>query len=158
MKVIDNFLGKDLIQHLEKMFLFNQPHFYGHYSKESTLDKSNLFYNSNINLNDFLIQFIYSKVEKTFNINRIIRAYINIQYNGMDGDWHVDEGHNTILLMVTKSLKKGSGEFQIKENNKINKIQFVQDRIILFNASSEHKGMSPIEINTPRITFAFKTI
>ena len=76
----------------------------------------------------------------------------------MDGDWHTDDGKNTILLMVTKTLKNGSGDFQIKIDNKINKVSFVQNRLIFFDASFQHRGLAPKELNTPRITFAFKTI
>jgi hypothetical protein len=77
----------------------------------------------------------------------------------MDGHWHQDDGKNTILLMITKTLKKNSGQFQIKDkNNIITKINFVQNKIIYFDASLLHRGLAPEEINTPRITLAFKTI
>jgi hypothetical protein len=154
MKIIDNFLEKELIEYLKNVFMFKTPHLYGHKSHE----KSNFFYNSDINMDDTLIKFIILKLQKEFKFNEVLRSYINVQFYGMEGDWHTDDGKNTILLMVTKTLKNGSGDFQIKMDNKINKVGFVQNRLIFFDASFQHRGLAPKELNTPRITFAFKTI
>jgi len=62
------------------------------------------------------------------------------------------------LLMISPTLEKNSGSFEIKENNKeIKIINFLQNRLITFPAKWEHKGCAPIEKRTPRITLAFKT-
>ena len=153
-KIIDNFLEKDLIIYLEDVFMFKTPHFYGHKSHE----KSNFFYVSDINMNDTLIKFIILKLQKEFKFNEVLRSYINIQFYGMDGEWHQDDGSNTILIMITKTLKKGSGQFELKDSKKINKIDFIQNRLIHFDATKFHRGLAPEETNTPRITLAFKTI
>ena len=154
-KIIDNFLEKDLIEYLEKIFVSETPHYYC----QSSTEKSYLFYKSNLNIQDYLIRFLIVKLQKNFSFHQILRAYLNIQFNKMDGHWHQDDGKNTILLMITKTLKKGSGQLQIKdENNVIKKIDFIQNRIIFFDASKLHRGLSPNEINSPRITLAFKTI
>jgi hypothetical protein len=153
-KIIDNFLEKDLINYLEKLFIYNTPHYYGHSSNE----KGNQFYTSGLNINDTMINFLIIKLKKQFQFNQILTSYLNIQYNGMNGDWHHDDGSNTILIMITKTLKKGSGQFELKDNNKINKIDFIQNRFICFDATKKHRGLAPKEINTPRITLVFKTI
>jgi hypothetical protein len=153
-KIIDNFLEKDLIEYLEKLFIYNTPHYYGHASNE----KSNKFYCSNLNTEDTLIKYLIIKLKKNFKFNQVIHSYINIQYNEMNGDWHSDVGSHTIILMITKTLKKDSGQFEIKDNEKINKIDFIQNRLIYFDATKQHRGMDPKEINTPRITLVFKTI
>jgi cupin superfamily acireductone dioxygenase involved in methionine salvage len=76
----------------------------------------------------------------------------------MNGDFHTDDGDTTVLLMITPTLINNSGCFQIKENNeKINTINFVKNKLIIFPAKWEHKGCAPIEKNIPRITLAFKT-
>jgi hypothetical protein len=154
MKIIDNFLEKDLINYLEKLFIYSTPHYYGHVSNE----KNNEFYNSNLNINDTMINFLIIKLKKQFNFNQVLRSYINIQHNGMNGNWHRDDGSNTILIMITKTLKKGSGQFELKDKDKINKIDFIKNRLICFDANKFHRGLAPKEINTPRITLAFKTI
>ena len=105
MIIIDNFLDKDLIKFFNKICVHQIPHFYGHNSHE----KSNPFYKSNINLDDTLIRFICEKLKKQLNFKSILRAYINVQFKDMDGDWHDDDGTNTILLMVTKHCLKTQG-------------------------------------------------
>jgi len=154
LKIIDNFLEKDLIKFLDKTFVHHTPHFYGHKSHE----KSTPFYNSNINLDDTLITFICEKLKKQFKFKSILRAYINVQFKDMNGDWHRDDGANTILLMITKSLPKNSGCFEVKKENKVIKVDFVQNRLIFFDASLKHRGLAPKESNTPRVTFALKTL
>ena len=163
MKLIDNFLDKDLIMFLEQIFVFRTPHIYGHYSAEEgdpflkPGEKQNNFYMQGLSLDDALIKFLILKLKNKFIFKKILRCYINVQFKGMDGHWHIDDGNQTIMIMVTKTLKKGSGEFQIQEKGKIKKIDFVQNRAICFEANLGHRGMSPKELNTPRITLVFKT-
>ena len=84
--------------------------------------------------------------------------YINIQHCFMDGGFHNDQGDNTVLLMISPTLKNKSGCFEIKENNKkLKSIDFTQNKLIIFPASWLHKGSAPIEKNIPRITLVFKT-
>jgi hypothetical protein len=76
----------------------------------------------------------------------------------MDGGFHNDQGDNTVLLMISPTLKNKSGCFEIKENNKkLKSIDFTQNKLIIFPASWLHKGSAPIEKNIPRITLVFKT-
>ena len=155
MIIIDNFLEKDLIEHLEEIFVHNTPHFY---NQKSNHENSSRFYISLININDALINFIIKKLKNKLNFKEILRSYINIQFNGMDGNWHQDDGTKTILLMITNTLSKDSGQFQIKIDNKIESVDFVQNRLICFDSTYFHRGLAPKEINIPRITLAFKTI
>jgi hypothetical protein len=120
--------------------------------------KQIFFYGSELNLNDNLTQFLQNKIKKQINFNQVIRAFLNIQFKGMNGIFHQDQGNNTILLMITKTLKKESGMFEIKEKNTIKKIDFVQNRLLTFDAKSLHRGLAPQEKNIPRITMAFQTI
>jgi len=155
MKITDNFLEKNLMEHLEKVLVHDTPHFY---NQKSNHENSSRFYISLINTNDTLISFVIKKLKDRVNFKEILRSYINIQFNGMDGNWHQDDGTKTILLMITNTLSKDSGKFQIKINNKIESIDFVQNRLICFDSTYFHRGLSPKEINVPRITLAFKTI
>ena len=153
-EITDNFLEKDLIKYLSNHFTLC-PQQYGHSSKGN----GNLWYSTNLDLHNPLYNFLCMKVGKLFLHNiKILRMYINVQYCFMDGDFHTDEGDNTVMLMITPTLKKNSGEFEIKENNKkVKKISFVQNRLIKFPSSWNHKGCAPIEKNTPRITLVWKT-
>lgn len=149
-KIIDNALDKDLINYLNNIFIYKIPHFYGHSSNENSLK----FYTSDLNKEDIFINYIVNALNIK---NNILRSYINVQFNGMEGDWHIDDGTETILLMISKTLMKNSGEFKLKKENNIINIDFIQNRLIIFNSKILHKGCAPIEINTPRVTLIFKT-
>jgi len=157
-KILDNFLENDLSKYLEKHFL-EVPHYFGHSSLGSGIGAP--FYKSDLNLYDPLIQFLCFKVQKQINYKiGFLRVYINVHYVGMPGEFHKDDGDTTILLMTSKTLQLNSGQFQIQINNDINNIQsidFVQNRLIIFPAEWNHRGLDPKEYSTPRITLAFKT-
>jgi hypothetical protein len=158
LKIVDDFLEKDLIEYLETYFT-TIPHYYGHSS--NGLDNGTSFYMSHLDISNPLINFLCLKVQKQIESKLgFLRVYINIHYSNMPGDFHEDDGDLTILLMVSKTLQKESGQFQIKLNNnedKIYPVDFIQNRLIIFPANWKHRGLAPIEHNTPRITLAFKT-
>jgi hypothetical protein len=157
-KIIDNFLEKDLSIYLEQYFL-EIPHNFGWTSKG--LGEGIPFYQANLNPYDPLIKFLCLKVQQQVDHKiGFIRVYINIHYSNMPGDFHEDDGDTTFVLMTSKTLQKGSGQFQIQINNNvenIQKIDFIQNRLIIFPALWKHRGLDPIEHATPRVTLAFKT-
>ena len=148
-KIIDNWLDKDLVKYLNHYFLYDFPHYYGHKSHDENKD---CFYVSMLNPTDALNNFLFYKLKKTLNKNlNLERMYINIQHPNMNGSFHSDEGDITCLYMATKTLNN-NGQFQIKGEGKID---FVQNRLIAFDAKKLHRGLSPT--NDVRITLAFKT-
>ena len=150
-EVKDNFLEKNLINFLYEYFL-SLPHFFGHSSKKNSLK----FYSHEFNIDNPLINFLSKIIEKDLKISRV---YINIQHNYMDGDFHTDDGNITYLIMISKTLDKNSGSFQfIDKENKIQSIDFIQNRMIKFSSFIKHRGLAPTEKNIPRITLAFKTL
>jgi hypothetical protein len=156
-KVLDNFLEYDLSNFLKNYFL-EIPHSFGH---SSLGDGHSPFYMTQLNPYEPLIKFLCLKVQNQINYEvQFLRVYINIHYSNMPGNFHQDDGDTTILLMTSKTLQKGSGQFQIKINNDENKIEsidFIQNRLIIFPAIWNHRGLAPIEHGTPRVTLAFKT-
>jgi len=150
-KITDNFLEKDFIIFLNEYFL-SMPHYYGH----SSNNNDNYFYMTNVNFNEPVINFLCKKIFKK-NI-KILRSYINVQHMGMNGEFHEDDRDNTYLIMISKTLSEKSGEFQIiDKNNEIKSFSFIQNRLISFPAKLKHRGLAPLEKNTPRITLVFKT-
>ena len=86
---------------------------------------------------------------------QFIRAYANVQFKGMDGSLHLDDGDFTILYMVTPTLD-GSGYFEYKDGDSVKQIDFVQNRLVWFPGSEiMHRGMSP-NTKSPRVTLSFK--
>jgi hypothetical protein len=157
-KVIDNFLESDLSQYLEQYFL-EIPHTFGWSS--TGLNNGSPFYQANLNPYDPLIKFLCLKIQKQVDYRLgFLRVYINIHYSNMPGGFHQDDGDTTFVLMTSKTLLIGSGQFQIQKSNDINNIEsidFVQNRLIMFPALWKHRGLDPKEHSTPRVTLAFKT-
>ena len=150
-KVIDNFIDPDLIEILQERFLYETPHEYGHSSHPG---KGIKFYNAEFDANDSLIKYVHYKIVKSINtLCTIERAYINIQFKGMEGDFHIDDGDLTALLMITDPPLQG-GEFEYYENNVIKQIPYKQNRLIIFSGI-KHRGTCPKD-NSPRITLAYK--
>lgn len=157
-KVIDSFLESDLSGYLEHYFL-GIPHTFGWSS--TGLNNGSPFYQANLNPYDPLIEFLCLKIQKQVDYKLgFLRVYINIHYSNMPGGFHQDDGDTTFVLMTSKTLLIGSGQFQIQIDNNINNIEsidFVQNRLIMFPALWKHRGLDPKEHATPRITLAFKT-
>jgi hypothetical protein len=164
LKIIDNFLNEDVINVLEKHFL-QIPHYFGHSSiipkKGEDETKHDRFYMTELNFNNPLVDIVGTKIRSTVDFPlKYLRVYINVQHTNMNGEFHSDDGQVTFLLMSSRTLNPGSGTFEIKLNNndnEIHSVNFVKNRLIMFDASWQHRGLAPLEIGIPRITLAFKT-
>jgi hypothetical protein len=150
-KIIDNFFDRNFADYLNHFLTFKTPHFFGHVSLEGSIP----FYSYEFNMDHPLLQFFIYKINTNYLHNKYmpLRLYINVQYIGMNGTMHTDDGDMTCLYMASETLTEGSGEFEIEGQNKH---AFVNNRLILFNAKKLHMGHAPIE-DKPRITLVLKT-
>jgi len=153
MKIIDNFLELDFFNHIQDLLIYEANY---KYSQTSVDENGNTFFIASLNVKDPTLNFIAKKILPHTDFKEFEGCYTNMQFNGMDGDWHVDPGTKTALVMISPTLSKGSGQFEIK-TDKINKIDFVANRLVIFDAKKKHRGRAPKEINTPRVTLAFKS-
>jgi hypothetical protein len=71
--------------------------------------------------------------------------------DGQDGDWHFDDGDYTILLMVSETLK--DGKLEINQH----KVDFIQNRCVIFDTKQEHRALASKYATLPRCTVAIKT-
>jgi hypothetical protein len=151
LNVVDNFISKDLLECMNYSFN-NSPH-YIHMSVNDFT--GSCFYNIPLELNNPFVWFYFNKLNDLFLKNNYqpLRAYVNIQHKYMDGEFHTDDGDLTCLLMLSKTLQKEEGVFEIENGEKID---FVQNRLILFDAKNYHRGIGP-RTNVTRMTFALKT-
>lgn len=154
MRIVKNWLDKDLA-HRVRNYLLDQPYTYNSTSHFKNTGRSFLVSEFNLNTNKE-IESLFPHLIKHFDHDiEIIRAYANLQFIKMDGDWHTDDGETTCLWMATQTLPQGSGPLQLK--NKREDIKFDFNKLIMFDAKRPHRGLAPKEFNTPRITLAFKT-
>ena len=159
MNIIDNWLDKDLSDFVEQSFLHEYPHYFDHTPTDAD---SKVFYNCELNNTDMLVKLLFHKAQKTINKKlNLVRTHFNIQHPGMDGGWHVDYSELSFVYMVTQTLNKKEGTFDIKINNKIKKVDFVKDRLVFFDSNLVHRGNPPLlnekRKTNARITFTLKT-
>ena len=149
-----HFMDEDFIQYLNNHYLFNIPHRYGQASERK--QPTSRFYYADVR-QDPVTNFVTYKLFKRFGVTTFKRIYMNLQFIGMDGDWHADDGESTYMLMVTPTLKQGSGIFEIKEKKQTHSVSFEQNKLVVFQAKAQHRGLAPLEPGLPRLTLVFKT-
>ena len=148
-EIIDNWVDEDLINHLSNQFLYRYPHFF---VERSTPEGKPYMYSHDCR----------QSMDAQGKLNTS-RTYFNVQHPGMDGHFHVDapledkSAGPTVMLMITP--KGNEGEFYYKPDITdklcIEKVEYEQNRLVVFNPHMEHYGQS--FTNKPRITLVFKT-
>ncbi len=155
LSVMDDWLDLEFCDHLANHILRFTPHSYGHTSNKG---EGIPFYHTEFNKGNFHIKYMCRKIAREVAKGDcgFLRVYANIQFPGMDGAMHVDDGDMTAIYMVTETLSPGDGSFEYIEDGKHESIDFVQNRLVLFEGN-KHRGMAPKEGN-PRVTMAFKMV
>ena len=159
LSVMDDWLDLEFCDHLAKHILYFTPHSYGHTSNKG---EGIPFYHTEFNKGNFHIKYMCRKLAREVIKGNcgFLRVYANIQFPGMDGAMHFDDGDMTAIYMVTDTLSPGNGSFEYIEDGKHGpyrkSIDFVQNRLVLFEGN-KHRGMAPKEGN-PRVTMAFKIV
>ena len=126
-----------------------------HSSNGNLTNYNNNFFAYHFKFDDFLVKYFAVNFLSKFNKKLKVKSVnANIQFKGQQGDWHQDDCDYTFLWMISPSLKPGDGCFEIQNQEKID---FVQDRLIIFDSKKTHRGNNSVEEN-PRITIALKTI
>ena len=154
--VLDNWLDPVFCEQLANHILYGMPHKYGCTSFSESVDKITEFYMGDFDFEDFHIKYMcYKLSQEVFKRTcKFSRVHANIQFNGMDGSFHKDDGDFTVLYMVTPTLD-GVGHFEYQDEG-VKQVDFVQNRLAIFRGSDiVHRGMSP-NIGPPRITVSFK--
>ena len=157
LRVIDNWLDPEFCDQLSDHILYHMPHKYGCTSFQYPLNESTTrFYMADFDFQDLHVKYMCHKLSKeVFKHNcTFSRVHANIQFSGMDGSFHKDDGNFTVLYMVTPTLD-GVGHFEYEDEG-TKQIDFVQNRLVIFEASDlAHRGRSP-DVGPPRITISFK--
>ena len=164
-EILDDWLDLEFCNHLSEHILYCMPHVYGHTSITGGSRVTDIlsgapsqkFYTVDFGEESFHIKYMCRKLHKeVFQYEcQFVRVYANIQFKGMNGSFHKDKADLTVVYMVTPTLE-GSGSFEYKDGTEVKKVDFVQNRLIIFEGGDVfHRGMSP-DIDSPRVTVAFK--
>lgn len=152
-KVVDNLLDEGFLKFLQTHIVSNLR-FGLHWSFESI--KKNGLATDDIQY-DPIIRYVGRNIEETELINptKLLRAYVNLAPTGdqYGGDYHTDDGEITALYypFPWDSSWGGATEFQNHDD-----VEYVCNRLVLFDSSMYHRGAAHTCPHFWRATIAFK--
>jgi len=165
-KVYDNVLDRQMLNYVDS-YVRTLPYF-PHTS--TTIDEGNFFATENLDghqLFNFLTSVITEYNDKPLfkECPHVTRVYVNAhnygKYNG--GRWHTDEGDNgngwcnvTILFYPQQWQSKDLGGTLFKDGDKIETVEYVRNRMIVFPANIPHKAQYHLNKKTMRYSIAYK--
>jgi hypothetical protein len=153
LKFQDNFLDKDLIESLHNKLTDPQCPWTLHFTWQ---ESENTFWHCKLEESDVFkdeVQYL-----KNFIKQPVIRIYANGQTYTQHGDFHHDDGQETILIGINKefnAVQGGGTEFLIN-NNCSYVIYPIYNRAIFFDAQLQHRALPTLN-KMFRITLAIKT-
>ena len=148
---IDNFISPELTDGLRSTILLDRKHAFN-----MTSNGVFPFYSVDFDINEPIVEKLVKQINSKIGSNYSIkRVYANIQYAGMDGTWHTDDGDITALLFVNQQLEGGNFEIRIPGEETI-LVAPLPGRLTVFEGKYLHRGLSSSTLAIPRISLAFK--
>lgn len=148
---VDNFVSPQFTEALRTTVLLDRKHSFN-MSSVGVFP----FYSVDFDIKEPIVENILDKINKTLNTNYTVkRVYANIQYSGMDGTWHTDDGDVTALLFINEPLEGGNFEIRVSKGG-TQTIEPTPGRLIVFEGKNLHRGLSSSTLAIPRISLAFK--
>ena len=153
LKYKDNYLEKDLIESIHNKLTDPYCPWILHYTRP---EDDTSFWHCPLDDSSSLkteVDYLKTKIKKP-----IIRIYANGQTYTQHGDFHPDDGQETILVGINKEFDSSHGggtEFLIKDNTSY-VIYPTFNRGIIFNSKILHRAL-PTMTKIFRITLAIKT-
>ena len=148
---IDNFVSPEFINSLRATVMLDRKHAYN-----MTSNGTSPFYSVDFNIKEPIVEKLVKQINSSTGGSYLVkRVYANIQYAGMDGTWHTDDGDVTALLFVNQELEGGNFEIRFP-GQETTLISPVPGRLILFEGKYLHRGLSSLTLAVPRISLAFK--
>ena len=148
-KYFDDVLSEDLLNFVKSEIYGAQWMVHG-----SSHEKSNDFFNCVTTgwlSHNYLLQ-LFNKKEMT-KTNSFLRSYINCYPPHSQGDFHTDDGMQTLLFCTDEWDKDWQGEIMFKNNDNVD---YKKNRLVVFDSSIEHKANINLSSKN-RHTIAWKT-
>ena len=148
-KVYDHVLSEDLLNFIQEEI--SQAHWKVHGSLET---KQNFFncVTTNWFSHNYLLRFFNKKVMTQ--TKSLLRSYINCYPPQSQGDFHADDGMQTLLFFTDEWEEYWLGQVNFKNNDDV---LYKKNRLIIFDSSIEHKANINLS-NKNRHTIAWKTM
>ena len=107
---------------------------------------------------DNLFYMLWKLIEKEVPIVKDYRCYriiANGQVKGQNGNWHTDQSDKTALYFPLAWKPEWGGAFHCKVGGSDKEIEYKQNRIVVFDSTTQHYGSCPTVDNILRISIAF---
>tara|TARA_R100001509_G_C4776027_1_gene184645 strand:+ start:58 stop:522 length:465 start_codon:yes stop_codon:yes gene_type:complete len=150
-KVYDNVLSEDLLNFIKEEILGTQWTVHG--SNDPFGTKNGFFYciTTNWLSHNYLLKlFNKNKMTKT---DELLRSYVNCYPPQSQGEFHTDDGMQTLLFFTDDWEDKWQGEVMFKDNDSVD---YVKNRLVVFDSTIEHKANINFSYKN-RHTIAWKT-
>ena len=149
--VIDNFVSPEFINGLRSTILLDRKHAFN-----MTSNGVSPFYSVDFDTKEPIVEKLVKQINSEIGGNYTVkRVYANIQYAGMDGTWHTDDGDVTALLFVNEQVEGGNFEIRIP-GEETTLVSPIPGRLVVFEGKHLHRGLSSSTLAVPRISLAFK--
>lgn len=148
-KVYDHVLSEDLLNFIQEEI------YQAHWQVHGSLGGKQNFFNcvtTNWSSHNYLLRFFNKKVMTQ--TKSLLRSYINCYPPQSQGDFHADDGMQTLLFLTDDWEENWLGQVNFKNNDDV---IYKKNRLIVFDSSIEHKANINLS-NKNRHTIAWKTM
>jgi len=107
---------------------------------------------------DNLFYMLWKLIEKEVPIVKDYYCYriiANGQVKGQNGNWHTDQSDKTALYFPLAWKPEWGGAFHFKVGGSDKEVEYKQNRIVIFDSTTQHYGSCPTVDNILRISIAF---
>ncbi len=153
MKVIENFLEDNFFESLKKLIIQSEFSWFKRDHMVSDNDKT-LGYFSHSFFNKYGVnckhydQFIVPILEK-LNAHAVIQVRANLSpscfYKGIKSEFHTDTKHPSKTAIFYLNTCDGGTELKI--NNKIHFVKAEENKMLIFNTNTEHRGTLSTDVD-----------
>ena len=153
LKYTDNYLDPNILKKMHSKLMDFECPWHRQVSENENSIHFWACYISNLEIFNEEVKYLEDKVDK-----KVLRIYANGQTYTQHGEFHKDDGDETILIGMNENfsvLNGGATEFLCERDTSIS-IYPIFNRAIFFNSQIEHRALPCLD-KTFRITLAIKT-
>tara|TARA_R100000908_G_scaffold49821_1_gene25152 strand:- start:14 stop:520 length:507 start_codon:yes stop_codon:yes gene_type:complete len=160
--VIDNFLNKEELSHVQDVNTYMDSHWQIHNSAkdQDVFDFNTPFLSKNLMDTEYYTSYLFNKIKKIFKQDyKLVDVYLNGHEALRHGSFHTDgDADRTVILYITPWQPAWGGFTQFMKSERDHVIvPPILGRLINFRSNILHKAYAYCNQNCPmRITVAFK--
>ena len=142
----DDLLSIDDVSYINHILTYEHPWYFSNdITSEYNSNKGNLSLGTIRHREDFFDfdNYLMKVLSDRFDTSKIFRCFSNCFRKGDRTNFHVDPGGKTYMFYLNKDWKRRWGSHTIFRRNGMVKVLPKPGRLVVFDASIEHKGTPP---------------